>query len=655
MSFIYRDPLIPAVATWCSASKVYHTFKKVWPVADDITYGEKLPFYYGGAYQESKKLSRFLAALGTSWEEVSKEKVDDEIESVWFKINPEYDWDGSFAGDSRVNPGRSTKATTQLVAPTAQELVDRFNEAFDIDEELEVRVHYGGTRNRYIGAHELQWAINAAGVVESQPLNTDKIREVIESDPWYYLANIQYEGFKRDSNQFQLYDGANIDVPGKTSLKPTSRFVGASNVTVHIDGYVPAPGLDKGYELGIFAMMASSSEFEPIEGSETAIGTGESMREDGAAISFVYSRKFKYKGIKTNSKLISDMLKYYDQKSVWKLNRRPVLTPVGQYKSYLSKMTKDTVYKRVLHDLQQYADPYTGVTTREVSNSLFYNGRLRIYESRMMRRKDFMVMLAQGLDVDYAVEKAKWWEKVLFVVIIIAAVIVGIMTGGTGFAAMATGLGNSAMVLAVGGMILSTFGGLSAQGLVEIIGKVAQIVGIAAVAAGIMAAIQNAGKVAAENALKESGATVTDEAVKAIMDTQTLVDQVSALIDQSLSKISEQLTSSLDFITDFTFENVMKAVDAISDGLNMITKVMSMYQDKEQAKLASEYEVLEKEQAQYNADILTRALTHPGAISTAMDSRIYGWDAIEEQTIVLENKIGGDNSFNIWYGDVNNI
>jgi hypothetical protein len=203
-------------------------------------------------------------------------------------------------------------------------------------------------------------------------------------------------------------------------------------------------------------------------------------------------------------------------------------------------------------------------------------------------------------------------------------------------------------------MILSTFGGLSAQGLVKLIGQIAQIVGIAAVATGIMAAIQNAGKIAAKNALQESGQAVTDEAIKAIVDTQSIVDQVGALLDQSLSSVTDQLSASLDFVTDFSIDNVMKTVDAISDGLDMINKAMNMYQDKEQAELMADYEELEAEQAQIDADILTRALTHPGAISVIMDDRIYGWDAIEEQTITLENKIGGDSHFNIWYGDVNN-
>ena len=135
----------------------------------------------------------------------------------------------------------------------------------------------------------------------------------------------------------------------------------------------------------------------------------------------------------------------------------------------------DTIFKRVLQN--DLILPGT--------NSLYYGGYLRVDSANNMKRKHFSEMVFKTLKTDYDVEEAEWWEKALAIVIVIISVFVGfivtVFTGGNyaaGFLAMQ-------LVLTVGMTVLAQFGGLSAQSLVKKIGAFAQIVGYAAIVAGL--------------------------------------------------------------------------------------------------------------------------------------------------------------------------
>ena len=641
MAFIYRDSILPSRMKWNSMSSIYQRFNKVWE-NDGTTYDEKLVFYQGDSYQESVKLKRFLKSMGVVWKEFIESPVESEIEQVWFYVDPTFEWDGSYAGDSRIK-GMSTKSTTQLVVPTRKEIAGMFNSNLEVGKEIRVNVEYGGPTKRYVDSHRLEWRINEAGVIESEAINTAKIRATIESNPWYYLANARLSGYRLDNPQFQLYDGGLIDTPHHPN-KPSNRLQGSCAVSTSYEGYTKQPGgPDADYQLGIFAAMGSNS-FERIDDSlDEELSTDNTLRIDGESLKYTYSYRYIFKGISEDDELIDQILEYYRLQKPFSLKHRLAITPLGQYREGLLSNTKDTIYKRVLKDMLVYLDPETGETTPGVSNSLFYNGRLRVYEASMMRRSDFVTMIATSLETDFEVEEAEWWEKVLAVIIVILAVVAFIYTlGSSGVvtaALISQAAGYSALVLTIGVYALSMFGGLSAGGLVEIIGQFAQIVGIIALVAGVYAAIEAAGKVAVEQALKKAGKEVTADAVKQEMVSRSLLDNVSSYLEQSIS-------SATGKVTEFMTMGVDDLVSTITDSLEFINKGLSYYQDMENKELQADTEELQAEQEKYETEMFNNQLKSPAEVWEMTEDRITSYDALTELNLKLETLARGNNTSN---------
>ncbi len=651
MSFIYRNSLLPAVSMWNSFSSIFQRFDSVWGKDGDV-YKKKLYYYKSKEFIDNNKLKRFLKALGVVWSDFEEQEIDDEIDDIWFYINPKYEWDGSYAGDTRVG---STKETTQLVVPTAEEIAIMFNETFAIGEEITINVNYGGAHKRYIDSHELEWVINEAGVIESGVRNGSVIRGVLESDPWYYLANSTHLEKKKDSDQFQLYDGADYDMPKNTPARPSNRLLGTTRVST-----VAEFKDDKDpYEiLGIFAMMLNGGAFTRLgEVFDEKYITTTSADLDGETLNYSYSQKFTFNGMTSDNPLMTDMLSWFNQyKPQPTIAHRLKLRPVGEYRDDLMFHTKDTSYKQVLESLAVYQDPITGDTTRGVSNSLFSNDRLRVEQARFMRRRHFTEMIATSLETDYEVEEASTWEKVLAVVIIVVAIVVGVMSGGTLFGPagiiwgnVAAGFGAMTLTLTVGMYALSMVGGLSAQGLVKIIGQVAQITGIIAAAAGIMAAVQNAGKLLAEQTLKEAGfSSVTEQMITQEMTKQTLTEQVTALVEQTFDSVTSRLT-------EFVSMDSGNFVSAISDGLEYINKGLEMYQDREMKELEQELKIAEEEADKAELETLSNQLKHPAALYELMADEIHSPDILSTMDRGMQSKIGGDYKFNTWYSNVNSV
>ncbi|RLA58955.1 MAG: hypothetical protein DRQ78_11240 [Epsilonproteobacteria bacterium] len=384
-----------------------------------------------------------------------------------------------------------------------------------------------------------------------------------------------------------------------------------------------------------------SNSFERIEDSiDEEIATENTSRIDGESLKYTYSYLYKFKGIDENDELIDQILEYYSLQTPFKLRKRLAITPLGQYREGISANLKDTIYKRVLKDMLVYLDPVTGVSTQGVSNSLFFDGKLRVYEASVMRRSDFVTMIATSLETDYEVEEAEWWEKVLAVIIVILAVVVFIYSLGSSGAItpllLSQAAGYSAMVLTIGAYALSMFGGLSAGGLVEIIGQFAQIVGIIAMVAGVYAAIQSAGEVAAKAALEEAGQEVTAEAVKNEMLTRSLLDNVGSMLEQSIE-------SALGKATEFMNMGFDEMVSTISDALDFVTSALEHYQDQEIKELQGELDELEAEQRKNERDYLNKQLKDPAEIWIMTEDRITSYDALTELNMKLERLASGNN------------
>ena len=649
MAFIERNALVPSVMKLNGMHSIHNRMRKVWPreTIDGIeVYSDKLYFYRNKRWIRTKALERFLKSLGIDLEEFYTQTLDNEIEDVWFNMQGgEFDWDGSYAGDQNI-PHTTTKHVT-----TANDIVNTFNEAFEVGKEYKVTVQYGGPSKRYLSSHKLNFNINTTlGLVESENLDTVAIRNQINSDPWLYLANAQNIS-SGNTNPFQLYDGGNIGLPNMAK-SPSHMLTGACMVSTTFEGREkPIKSVNEPmYELACFAPM-DNSVFERIDGSlEETLGAETSTRNDGEVITYTYTYTYVYKGITEGSPLVMDMLKYYDTEEPFKLKRKLRLGTNLERYNFLTSITKDNIYKKSLDTMKVYTDPNTQGKVRGYTNNLWYAGKLRYEEARKMRRRDFVTMLATVLDTDYEVEEASWWEKVLAVVIVILAVVAFIWTLGSSSVVTAAIIVQAAsatsMVLAIGGFILAQLGGLSAMGLVEFIGSFAQIVGYMAMAAGFYTLIQNAGKVLAEQTLRAAGKEVTVEAVKQEMINQTFTDQLGALLKQSLDK-------ALGSVTKFMNMGFDDLVSTVLDNLDFINKGMSMYADKENEELRADTEAYEEEQRAYEQEILNNQLKSPAEVWVLMEDKITSPDMLTTLNQYIQSSVGQDKSFAIWYSNVN--
>lgn len=656
MAFIYRNALTPAIIQWNGFMSTYNRFKRAWSTTteDNIAvYNKKLYYYRSKSFIEDTALKRFLKALGVEWESFKNQNIDGEIDDIWFYLNNKYEWDGSTVGDTYYD---TTAVSTQLVTPTAAEIVTLFDDAFTIGDKFTVTVEYGGSTGRYIDTHEQTWDVNDIGVIESTTLNSTEIREQLNSDPWYYFANSRHLDPILDSNQFQLYDGSVIDytTAHNEHNRASNRLLGTTIVSTRKTESTQNPN----EALGIFALMhASSGSTFTTNGEILDEKYSTSSSPDGEVLAYTYSQEFTYNGITEDNSLITDILLWFTNQPTLTIKHRPRFRPVGEYRDDLTYSTKDTSFKKVLDSMVMYEDPITHLVTRDVTNSLFYDGKLRVIEAGQMRKRHFTEMIATSLETDYKVEDAEWWEIVLTVIIIIVAVVVGVMTGGASFAAsgtifsaIATGAGYASLILAIGMTALSMVGGLSAQGLVKVIGAFAQIVGWIATITGLMAAVQAAGRVAAEQAAKEAGADLAtkagQEAVKNIMLEQTFLDQVGAYLNQSLTSVTTKLT-------EFVSMDLSSQISFISDSISTITKGLDFYADKENEALEKELETLKEEEKANDLENLSNQLKHPAEIYMLMSEEIHSPDMLANLDKDVQSKIGQDKNFAMWNSNVN--
>ncbi len=510
-------------------------------------------------------------------------------------------------------------------------------------------------------------------MISSEPFNKEVVREQLESDPWYYFGNTRQMEYTEDGYPFQNYNAGSYyipeglpDIPKSEAISATNRLLGTTQIRSRL--LTQKSSADLVEQLMTFALMDTPGAFfekvgEATETMETSHrrgsdseanlddGTPKVDNREGEALKYRYVQKYKMiRAVEADSQIINEMLLWYEKRSQTQLFSRPTTYPRGKYKESLTYFTKDTMTKRVLMDQMRYIDVLTGLSTRRVTNSLFLDGMLRIKEANEMRRADFAAMIATGLEVDYKAEDPSFIEKVFSAAVIILAVVVTIVTWGSGAPAMAAALSYGGMILSVGVLMLSMFGGLSAQSLAKSIGAFAQIVGYVTVILGIYALIQNAGKILATKAAEEAGLQAGTEAftnmVKDEMLQQTLIDQVSALVTQSL----ESVTSS---ISKFVTMDLSQQVSFISDGLDFINTGFEFYADHEKKELQDDIDKLQEEEDKYNAEMLSDSLKSPMAVYEQVEERLTSYDALNEHDIKVSQVIGMDKNYLAWYTNVN--
>lgn len=270
----------------------------------------------------------------------------------------------------------------------------------------------------------------------------------------------------------------------------------------------------------------------------------------------------------------------------FKFRRKPKTTQLA-YDEYLEKI-RTMMYNsvNVPHGsiYTQLLEVYHGMVPF-VDNEIIYSGYYRKDGLQAMKSKEFNKTITARLKTGYTKKKVKWWKKLLTIVVVIIIIIVSI------FYPPAFGLGQ----LAWSGLVLS-IGSLAMMGLSVIlaksdpawaayIGKMANVLGIAATIVGVVTIVQNMARVltqkgleeAAKQALLEEGKEVTKEALKQQM--------ASMAADYTLSTALNDITmdSMQDMLVDFvksawsktTSFNMQSMLDNATRAFQVYTKYIN--------------------------------------------------------------------------------
>ncbi|RLG28384.1 hypothetical protein DRO03_09995, partial [Methanosarcinales archaeon] len=339
----------------------------------------------------------------------------------------------------------------------------------------------------------------------------------------------------------------------------------------------------------------------------------------GASSAQTQLYEFTYKGVTEDSAFIEnfkDKMKYLFVRDIRENN------------------VMNTIQKKLMNELYTSS---TGIGIMSESSKwgeYFDRGRLIKSKVDNMKRYEFVNLLSDCLDTDFKAEEASIGEKIFAVVIIIVAIVVTLWTAGAfapaamSMTSLALGLGYASLVLTVGGLVLSQMG-LSAQGLIKIIGKVAQIVGIAASILGIVAAAQAAFKAAAEAAVKEGTIKTTAEyTLKAFAE-----DMIDAAVDSvmdSISNVFDVLSGPMDILDKIgsTIDSLTGFMKNLQKGMEMYNKFMSSSGDSNTPPAPTE-EQLSKTSFQY-----------PEQMFQLQEQMVYEQDALQKMSAMKENQFG---------------
>ena len=529
-------------------------------------------------------------------------------------------------------------------------ICDTLNKEFEVDDEVDVTISYGGALKRYVSIHSLEFEVTGIGI-STAVLNTKEIREVLASNPWYYYANSRHVEYDLDSKQFQLYDGSGTDVTSSGGI-PTPRSTPVCSTASTVS------------YMGALALVDNGSVFEAIlndDGTPTVkeevVST--SSESGGEVLTYTYTLSFRYKGCATTSNIIHNVRNWYDAYYEDIADIPPALYSLDSYRDPQITSQIDTRIKRILFDMR-YDPEVDYVTPTIVENSLYlkvpstnwgsrsgYTSYLKVDAVAKMKRREFLDLLANSIDTDYTVEKKKWWEVVLFFVIIIIAVIAAIPSGGGSLAL-------AGVILSVGAFILAQVGGLSSMDLVGVLGKFAMMVGIAALVANITAFINNMMNTIAEEAVQTSvanaGATFSTLAEYEAAVTGQLT-QVS-LVDVAIKLVSDLVNKVVSAVGDM-FSTDMVSVNSVLDNLKYALKTYEFIQDQEQKKLDKEYAELKAEDEKYQEEVLNRPYVQAAGVFMMTHERLSTPDALQDLAIKIKEDIGQDSSYRAWYTDVN--
>lgn len=190
------------------------------------------------------------------------------------------------------------------------------------------------------------------------------------------------------------------------------------------------------------------------------------------------------------------------------------------------------------------------------TDTLWYNGQLRTASSKLLKKHDYAKVVFGSLDFGYDKKKTKGWKKALGIVLIVVAIVIAVLTAGTGspLVAIAAGASAGALTATLYSMVLAKNGDYDGA---QYMGRWAKVLGIVGLVAGITAAIQGflrqAAQASVQEAAKQAGQAAASE-LTAVGASSTASIAAGAAVEAS--------TVASATIGDITMEGMMSAMQS---------------------------------------------------------------------------------------------
>ena len=420
------------------------------------------------------------------------------------------------------------------------------------------------------------WSTSSS-TITAAVLNASHVREVIDSNPWYYLANSRHQPYVKDSSPFQHYDGSGSDPIINYSSSKTRRTTPVAQVELDVVGYeeVTVDAEKPNMDLALFAMMGDTDVWEPVtnddgsikvfnekvktvstnnktkieadlvcpETGNTVAGIPEVAHNntinncDGESLEYRYTYKFKFKSSKPTSIVVKDMASWYPHLY---LDIRDIpyvrATEPDRYKEALTTTTMDTRFKvSLFNELQESINTNPGLPWT-------FDKYYMVEPLTEMKKEDFARFIATRLDTDSRMKKKSGsFSKIFTVVLLIVAIIVSVM-----YPPLAAPMWQSwaafGAVLAAGQMLAMMLQLPVRSSEMKLIGDTAMVVGISTFFASVYTAWQTAAKDVTAKGLEE---TFVNTAMQMVENYMTTAGNYLGMVQKAVSFGSQEYNKDI--------------------------------------------------------------------------------------------------------------
>ena len=227
---------------------------------------------------------------------------------------------------------------------------------------------------------------------------------------------------------------------------------------------------------------------------------------------------------------------------------------------------------------------YEGPKT--VTNELWLEDRLRVslFSSQVLKTKDLISILQSSLDIGYQNKKAKWYKKLLGIIVFIAVFYFSGGTGATTFGAFASAFTLASLAVVALSAAMSAWGdetGAEAVGkFSQSINKVGMVIGFVAIVNSITNSIaQSATKQVVAEAAKQGVQLTTAEVAKQVAS-RSLLDTLKGMV--------------LDYFKSGIVTNL-----SLEQGLSLTNRLFGLYSKNKIESLQDKLKSIQQQNAEY--------------------------------------------------------